>query len=44
MSYGVDQARRGWVEKRNVLNTMSRTQLEIWLRQRKQRFKKAVGT
>ena len=41
MRYGIDQARRGWLEKRQVLNTMTRTQLEIWLRQRRQRFDKA---
>jgi DNA polymerase (family 10) len=40
--YGIDQARRGWLEKRNVLNAMTRPQLEIWLRQRRQRFAKVA--
>jgi hypothetical protein len=43
MRYGIDQARRGWLEKRHVLNAMTRTQLEIWLRQRRQRFDKAAA-
>jgi DNA polymerase (family 10) len=43
MSYGVDQARRGWLEKRHVLNTMTHPQLEIWLKQRRQRFDKAAA-
>jgi DNA polymerase (family 10) len=38
MKYGSDQARRGWLEKRHVLNAMTRPQLEIWLKQRRQRF------
>ena len=37
-SYG-----RGWLEKRHVLNTMTRTQLEIWLKQRRQRFAKVAA-
>jgi len=41
MSYGIGQARRGWLEKRHVLNAMTRTQLEIWLKQRRQSFDKA---
>jgi len=41
MSYGIGQARRGWLEKRHVLNAMTRTQLEIWLKRRRQRFGKA---
>ena len=40
--YGIDQARRGWLEKRHVLNTMARPQLEIWLKQRRQKFDKAA--
>ena len=43
MKYGIDQARRGWLEKRNVLNAMPRPQLEIWLKQRRQRFAKAAA-
>jgi DNA polymerase (family X) len=35
--YGIDQARRGWLEKRDVLNTMTRPQLVSWLKQRRQR-------
>jgi DNA polymerase (family 10) len=34
IKYGIDQARRGWLETRNVLNAMTRTQLEIWLKHR----------
>jgi DNA polymerase (family 10) len=41
MRYGIDQARRGWLEKRHVLNAMTRPQLEIWLKQRRHRFDKA---
>ncbi len=43
MKYGSDQARRGWLEKRHVLNAMTRPQLEIWLKQRRQRFDKAAA-
>jgi DNA polymerase (family 10) len=39
--YGIDQARRGWLEKRQVLNAMAQPQLENWLKQRRQRFGKA---
>jgi DNA polymerase (family 10) len=38
IKYGIDQGRRGWLEKRHVLNAMTRPQLEIWLKQRRQRF------
>jgi DNA polymerase (family 10) len=31
MRYGVDQARRGWLGKKNVLNTRTLTQLRRWL-------------
>jgi DNA polymerase (family 10) len=31
MRYGVDQARRGWLEKKDVLNTKTLTQLRRWL-------------
>jgi DNA polymerase (family 10) len=31
LRYGVDQARRGWLEKDDVLNTRTRKQLEAWL-------------
>jgi len=43
MKYGVDQARRGWLEKRHVLNTMTWPQLEKWLKQRRQRLAKAAA-
>ncbi|MCI0622550.1 MAG: DNA polymerase/3'-5' exonuclease PolX [Acidobacteria bacterium] len=35
MRYGVDQARRGWLEKRHVLNTMTWRQLQAWLDRRR---------
>jgi DNA polymerase (family 10) len=41
--YGIDQARRGWLEKRHVLNAMARPQLEIWLKRRRQRFARAAA-
>lgn len=34
MRYGIDQARRGWLERGDVLNCMSWTKLEKWLGQR----------
>jgi DNA polymerase (family 10) len=34
MRYGVDQARRGWLEKRHVLNTMTWGELRKWLKRR----------
>ncbi len=43
IKYGVDQARRGWLEKRHVLNAMAGSQFEAWLKQRRQRFKKAAA-
>ena len=43
LRWAVGQARRGWLEKRHVLNTMTRTQLEIWLKQRRQRFAKVAA-
>jgi DNA polymerase (family 10) len=43
IKYGVDQARRGWLEKRHVLNAMAGPQFEAWLKQRRQRFKKAAA-
>lgn len=41
MRYGIDQA-PGWLEKRHVLNAMTQPQFEIWLKQRRQSFNKAV--
>jgi DNA polymerase (family 10) len=35
MSYGIDQARRGWLEKGDVLNAMSWAKLEKWLGKRR---------
>jgi DNA polymerase (family X) len=43
MRYGIDQARRGWLEKRHVVNAMTLPQLEGWLKQRRQRFAEAAG-
>jgi DNA polymerase (family 10) len=43
IKYGIDQARRGWLEKRHVLNAMPGSQFEAWLKQRRQRFKKAAA-
>ena len=34
MSYGVDQARRAWLNKGDVLNTMTRQQFREWLERR----------
>jgi DNA polymerase (family 10) len=34
MHFGVAQARRGWLEARDVLNTRSRSEFEIWLKRR----------
>jgi DNA polymerase (family 10) len=34
MRYGVDQARRGWLERDDVLNTMSAKKLRKWLARR----------
>jgi DNA polymerase (family X) len=31
MRYGVDQARRGWLEKKDVLNTKTLGQIRKWL-------------
>ena len=42
IKYGIDQARRGWLEKGHVVNAMTRTQLETWLKQRRT-FKKAAA-
>ena len=35
MSYGVDQARRAWLNKGDVLNTMTVKQMQGWLDRRK---------
>jgi DNA polymerase (family 10) len=34
MGYGVDQARRGWLEKAHVLNTLNWSDFERWLKRR----------
>jgi DNA polymerase (family 10) len=44
MMYGLDQARRGWLEKRHVLNTMTLSQLKTWLRKRQPSFDKPPST
>jgi DNA polymerase (family 10) len=44
MRYGTDQARRGWIEKADVLNTMICRELESWLKQRRHRPLKAVAS
>lgn len=44
MKYGIDQARRGWLEKANVLNAMSCRELESWLKQRRHRFIRALAS
>jgi DNA polymerase (family X) len=43
MKYGIDQARRGWLEKRHVLNTMTGAQLEMWLHQHRRRLGRAAA-
>lgn len=35
MRYGIDQARRGWLEKSNVVNTLTWAMFEKWLRRRR---------
>ena len=35
MHYGIDQARRGWLERGHVVNTMSWAQLQQWLQRRR---------
>jgi DNA polymerase (family X) len=34
LKYGIDQARRGWLEPGHVLNTMNWADLAVWLRRR----------
>ncbi len=34
MGYGVDQGRRGWLERRDVLNALPLEELEAWMRRR----------
>ena len=34
MSYGVDQARRAWLDKGDILNTMTLEQFRKWLERR----------
>ena len=38
MSYGVDQARRGWIERDDVLNTMTVDRFHRWLGRREKRL------
>jgi DNA polymerase (family X) len=35
MRYGIDQARRGWLERGHVLNTLSWAQFQTWLKRRR---------
>jgi DNA polymerase (family 10) len=35
MSYGIDQARRGWLEKKHVINALTWPQFYKWLRRRR---------
>jgi DNA polymerase (family 10) len=35
MRYGVDQARRGWLEKQHVLNTLKWSDFQRWLKRRR---------
>jgi DNA polymerase (family 10) len=35
MRYGIDQARRGWIEKRHVVNTMPWAEFRRWLQRRR---------
>lgn len=42
--YGIDQARRGWLEKRHVLNTATRAQIEAWLKRRRRRAVSAAAS
>jgi DNA polymerase (family 10) len=43
MTYGIDQARRGWLEKSHVVNTMTLSQLQQWLKLRRQRSGPGAG-
>ena len=43
ISYGINQARRGWLEKHNVLNCMSWQQLDSWLKRRQKKSVSAVA-
>ena len=43
MGYGVDQARRGWLETQNVLNCMPWRQVEKWLKARRQKSHSVVA-
>jgi hypothetical protein len=41
MKYGVDQGRRGWLAKGDVLNTMTHSQFETWLKERRRSVDKS---
>jgi DNA polymerase (family 10) len=41
MGYGIDQARRGWLQKHHVLNTMPLLDLKRWLKRRRKRSRPA---
>jgi DNA polymerase (family 10) len=40
---GVNAARKGWLTRASVLNTRSRSEMEVWLRERKARRAGAAG-
>jgi DNA polymerase (family 10) len=41
--YGIDQARRGWLEKRHVINALAWPQFNKWLKQRGRKSEEAVA-
>ncbi len=44
MKYGIDQARRGWLEKHRVLNTRTCREIETWLKHRRYGSVRAVAS
>lgn len=43
IKYGINQARRGWLETRHVVNTMTWPQIEKWLKRRRRRLARAAA-
>jgi len=41
--YGIDQARRGWLEKRHVINALALPQFNKWLKQRRRKSEETVA-
>jgi DNA polymerase (family X) len=41
--YGIDQARRGWLEKRHVINALALPQFNKWLNQRKRKSEETAA-